>query len=98
LDDLHRMMSLRARSKNLELRFEVDENLPRYLIADAGKLRQIAINLLGNAVKFTERGGITLQVTGQSLAAGGGRSQLSIANLCGRHGAGHCPGRNGWVV
>ncbi len=72
LDDLHRMMALRARSKNLELRFEVDENLPRYLIADAGKLRQIAINLLGNAVKFTERGGITLQVTGQSLAAGGG--------------------------
>ncbi len=74
LDDLHRMMSLRARSKNLELRFEVDDRLPRYLIADAGKLRQIAINLLGNAVKFTERGGITLQVTGQSLAEGGDRN------------------------
>jgi len=81
LDDLHRMMSLRARSKNLELRFEIDDRLPRYLIADAGKLRQIAINLLGNAVKFTKRGGVTLQVTGQFLAEGGDRNyrlQISV--------------------
>ncbi|MGQ9867097.1 MAG: response regulator [Pseudanabaenaceae cyanobacterium] len=74
LDDLKRMMSLRARSKNLELQFEVDDRLPRYLIADAGKLRQIAINLLGNAVKFTNKGSITLQVTGEPLAEGGDRN------------------------
>ncbi|NJK60734.1 MAG: response regulator [Oscillatoriales cyanobacterium SM2_1_8] len=74
LDDLQRMMSLRARSKNLELRFEVDDRLPRYLVADAGKLRQIAINLLGNAVKFTVEGGVTVRVTGEPLADGGDRN------------------------
>ncbi|MFQ3679943.1 MAG: response regulator [Pseudanabaenaceae cyanobacterium] len=90
LDDLHRMMALRARSKNLELRFEIDDRLPRYLIADAGKLRQILINLLGNAVKFTERGGITLQATGQSLEGGGDRNyrlQFSVEDT----GAGIAP-------
>lgn len=74
LDDLQRMMSLRARSKNLELRFEVDDRLPRYLIADAGKLRQIAINLLGNAVKFTAQGGVTVRVSGDPLADSGDRN------------------------
>ncbi|MBI9045283.1 MAG: response regulator [Anaerolineaceae bacterium] len=67
--DLHRMLAgleemfeLRASQKNLQLIFDIQSNLPRFIRADDSKLRQILINLLGNAVKFTAEGGITLRV------------------------------------
>ncbi len=60
---LEEMFRLRARQKELTLDVVRDNNIPQYIRADANKLRQILINLLGNAVKFTESGGITLQVT-----------------------------------
>ena len=67
--DLHRFLSglkemfhLRVEQKGLYLDFQQEENVPRYIRADQGKLRQILINLLGNAVKFTKTGGITLCV------------------------------------
>ena len=63
LNDLTAMFRLRADAKGL--RFEMSENgeaVP-YIVADQGKIRQVLINLLGNAVKFTERGHIKLHVT-----------------------------------
>jgi signal transduction histidine kinase/DNA-binding response OmpR family regulator len=63
LDDLAAMFRLRADSK--ALRFEMlsdGESMP-YVVADEGKIRQVLINLLGNAVKFTQLGKITLHVT-----------------------------------
>jgi CheY-like chemotaxis protein/nitrogen-specific signal transduction histidine kinase len=63
LDDLTVLLSLRADSKGLTLICDRPTNLPRYIITDAGKLRQILINLLGNAIKFTEKGQITLRVS-----------------------------------
>jgi signal transduction histidine kinase len=67
--DLHKMLlglgemfSLRAEQKGLTLVFDFDTNVPQYIRADANKLRQVLINLLGNAVKFTKQGGITVRV------------------------------------
>src|SRR4029077_10860059 len=63
LDDLAAMFRLRARAK--ALRFEMlthGEAVP-YVVGDQGKIRQMLINLLGNAVKFTQLGQITLHVT-----------------------------------
>lgn len=67
--DLHRlllslaeMFRLRARQKGLSLTVASAEDVPRYFLADQSKLRQILINLLGNAVKFTESGGVTLTI------------------------------------
>jgi signal transduction histidine kinase/CheY-like chemotaxis protein len=63
LDLLREMLAMRAESKGLQLIFERSENLPRYIHSDDKKLRQVLINLLGNAVKFTDKGSVTLRVS-----------------------------------
>jgi signal transduction histidine kinase/DNA-binding LytR/AlgR family response regulator len=63
LSGLEEMFGLRARDKGLALSCERAEDVLRYVRADEGKLRQILSNLLGNAVKFTQMGGVALRVT-----------------------------------
>jgi len=62
LDDVHDMFALKADNKHLQLLFERDESVPQYVRTDEVKLRQVLINLLNNAMKFTEEGGISLRV------------------------------------
>ena len=62
LDDLEMMFRSRTDAKGLQLLIERKESLPRQLIGDEGKLRQICVNLMGNAIKFTETGGVTMRV------------------------------------
>lgn len=62
LDSLEEMLGLRAASKGLQLIFYREPELPRYVKIDEGKLRQVLINLLGNAIKFTQEGSVTLRV------------------------------------
>jgi PAS domain S-box-containing protein len=59
---IEEMFSLRAREKGLTLVVERMSDVPRFIRADQGKLRQSLINILENAVKFTAKGGITLRV------------------------------------
>src|SRR5581483_6965133 len=65
LDDLKGLFALRADDKGLRLHFERPADLPRHIRADQLTLRQVLINLLGNAIKFTDAGGVTLRVTMQ---------------------------------
>jgi PAS domain S-box-containing protein len=60
--DVAEMMQLRAREKGLRLLLDMSSQVPRYIKGDEARLRQILINLLGNAVKFTEQGGVTVCV------------------------------------
>jgi CheY-like chemotaxis protein len=62
LKDLEAMFRLRAESKALEFRLLMEGETMAYVLADEGKIRQVLINLLGNAIKFTERGQVTLRV------------------------------------
>ena len=52
----------RAAEKDLELRLELEPDLEEWWISDAGRLRQILVNLVGNALKFTARGSVTMEV------------------------------------
>jgi len=62
LNDLTAMFRLRAESKALEFKMSVQGEIVPYVLADEGKIRQVLINLVGNAIKFTERGHVHLQV------------------------------------
>ena len=70
LDSLEEMFRLKANSQSLTLQFERAADLPQYVRADEGKLRQILINLLGNAVKFTQEGRVILRVKCLKLETG----------------------------
>ncbi|MFZ0547750.1 MAG: two-component regulator propeller domain-containing protein [Candidatus Promineifilaceae bacterium] len=61
LRGLAEMFRLRAESKGLGLQMEMGEGLPQLIVADAGRLRQVLMNLMGNGVKFTEAGRVWLR-------------------------------------
>ncbi|AFZ34713.1 Cache sensor hybrid histidine kinase [Stanieria cyanosphaera PCC 7437] len=63
LNLIEEMLALKAESKGLQLLIERSSNLPRYIQTDDKKLRQVLINLLGNAIKFTNDGSVTLRVS-----------------------------------
>jgi signal transduction histidine kinase/DNA-binding response OmpR family regulator len=79
LEDVCDMMALPAHAKHLELVYRIAPDVPAHLTGDPARLRQILINLINNAVKFTEQGMITIEVT----RAARGRSRT-------RPGSGAC--------
>ncbi len=79
LDDLHDMFSLKTQNKGLQLLFERAAEVPRCVSTDDVKLRQVLINLLNNAVKFTEEGNVQLRIRNEELGMKNEQSE-SIRN------------------
>ncbi|MCA9954460.1 MAG: response regulator, partial [Anaerolineales bacterium] len=77
IEDALDLITPKATSKGLELGYSADRQIPEFFLGDVTRFRQIMLNLLGNAVKFTERGEIMVFVTGEEV--GNGRYQLHIS-------------------
>ena len=77
LEESLQLVAARAQDKGLELTCFIEPTTPSVLLLDAGRLRQILVNLLGNAVKFTDAGEVGVTVAASAL--GGGRWELHFA-------------------
>ena len=73
-------LAIRAHEKKIELNCRVRPEVPDVLVGDPSRLRQIMVNLVGNAIKFTERGEVTLDVQEESGEAGSVLLHFSVAD------------------
>ncbi|HZR32886.1 MAG TPA: response regulator [Terriglobales bacterium] len=75
-----RPLALRAAQKNLELVYRIDANVPDFLVGDPGRLRQIVTNLVNNAIKFTEKGEIVLEIKESGRAEQSMEMQVQVSD------------------
>ena len=69
LNEVNNSFETQARAKNLTLKLEVDPDIPEVLIGDDMRIMQVMYNLIGNGIKFTEQGSVTVRVRKQEITA-----------------------------
>lgn len=77
LNDVFNMMRFKAEQKGLKFTIEVDESVPDVLFGDEVRIRQVIVNILNNAVKYTQKGSVTFKVTWQRMADGSAMMNFS---------------------
>ena len=80
LGDTMKSLAVRASRASLELAFEVSRDVPQMLIGDYARLRQVVVNLIGNAIKFTPQGEVVLTVSCESRDEAGVRLHFSVTD------------------
>ena len=78
VEDVARLLSIQAHAKGLEVTAQVDVRVPDLVKGDAGRVRQILLNLAGNAVKFTAKGEVSLEVKVLDTGANGTRVRCEV--------------------
>jgi signal transduction histidine kinase/DNA-binding response OmpR family regulator len=80
LGETLKTLGLRAASKGIELTCQISADSPEVLVGDAGRLRQVLVNLVGNALKFTARGEVVVRVTVESHPSGTAELHCSVTD------------------
>lgn len=80
LDELATVAAHSAINKNIELVFRIDRHTPRFILGDRQRLTQILINLISNAIKFTDRGHVVLAVSAESADTDGRFIHFSVSD------------------
>lgn len=75
-----RMLAIKAHEKNLELLNKLDHDIPERLTGDPVRIRQVLINLIGNAVKFTDHGEVLLSIRKKEISAGTVTLEFSVSD------------------
>lgn len=81
VQDIQGMFDLAVQEKGLKFICDIDESVPQYILSDEGKLRQILINLVGNAVKFTDEGGVMFTVRVDEIGGASGHTPSMASSL-----------------
>jgi signal transduction histidine kinase/ligand-binding sensor domain-containing protein/CheY-like chemotaxis protein len=68
LGEALKTLAFRAHQKGLEIAFDIHSEVPNFVVGDAGRLRQVILNLVGNALKFTEKGEVVLEVSVEEIS------------------------------
>ncbi len=80
IEETLKLMTLRAEEKGLELLCDIPSDVPEYVLGDPTRLRQIVVNLIGNAIKFTPEGEVSLQVRTACVAGAHKTLQFTIVD------------------
>lgn len=67
LDNCNEIVSLKASEKDIELYYKLDKSVPNFILGDPKRLKQVLINLLNNAIKFTDRGEVLISVNAKKI-------------------------------
>jgi PAS domain S-box-containing protein len=78
LGEVVKTLAIRAQQKGLELIFDVASEVPTYVVGDPARIRQVLVNLVGNSIKFTERGEIEIKVQTDAQTAQGAVLRVSV--------------------
>ena len=80
IDEVVRMLKFKSEQKKLYLKFETDKDIPAFLIGDSLRIKQILINLINNAIKFTLKGGISISCKLDSIDENGVKLKLAVTD------------------
>ena len=80
VEDAVGLLAVRSAEKQLRLVFTIDPSAPAAILSDSARLRQVLVNLLGNAVKFTDRGGVSLSVAATQEKDGSHRVDFAVSD------------------